>query len=66
MYIFFFKFLRRSNLYVFRSTQTALTWGATNLMRPRKAICICLSDLNLYLNTCGQLQLHKCLDGLGG
>ncbi|MBQ3197504.1 MAG: hypothetical protein IKA01_08290 [Alistipes sp.] len=51
MYIFFFKFLRRSNLYVFRSTQTALTWGATNLMRPARAVISALSDLNLNLNT---------------
>ena len=51
-------------------TYNRLASGRTSLghnksMRPSMAICCVLSDLNLYLNTCGQLELHKCLDCLG-
>ena len=46
--------------------QTVSPKGATNQCALIGLVCGYLSDLNLYLNTCGQLQLHKCLDGLGG
>ena len=65
MYIFFFLFsaLRRTN---FRAATDSTCEGRNKSMRPTKAYFSVLSDLDLYLNTGGKLQLHQSLDGLGG
>ena len=51
-------------LFVFSLPKDRTSLGRNKSMRPTDGYVMRLSDLNLYLNTCGQLELHKCLDCL--
>ena len=65
MYIFFFLFSAPNAHSLWLDTDSTCE-GRNKSMRPTKAYFSVLSDLDLYLNTGGKLQLHQSLDGLGG